>query len=137
MPLLRWTLVACLIAGMPGLGITSSNRALAARLADASNKDKIIGVWEITKGGETIPKGALFEFTKEGKLKMTVKIEDRTINLEATYKVEKDQLKTAMTGPDGKKMEDTDTIEKLTDTEMVLKDSKGKVVEFKRKKKEK
>ncbi len=137
MQLLRWTLVGCLSVGLASLGITSPNRAVAARLADASNKDKIIGVWEITKGGDNVPKGAIFEFTKDGKLKMTAKIEERTVKLEATYKVEGDKLKTAMTGPDGKKVEDTDTIEKLTDADMVLKDSKGKIVEFKKKKKEK
>lgn len=135
MQVLRWVFVGCLIAALAGASQTSVNCAVAAPAAEASNKEKILGVWEMTKGDEKVPKGATFEFTKEGKVKMTATIEGRKISFELTYSVDGNKLKTVSPGKDGKKVEDIDTIEKLTDTEMVLKDSKGKVVEFKKKKK--
>jgi uncharacterized protein (TIGR03066 family) len=133
MQLLRWALGGCLIAVL----VYASCSGEAARAAEASNKEKIIGVWEIVKGGGNVPKGATFEFTKDGKLKINATVEGQTISLDATYSVEGDKLKTAVPGPGGQKVEDTDTIQKLTDTEMILKDSKGKVVEFKKKTKKK
>ncbi|HEY7425672.1 MAG TPA: hypothetical protein VH682_15685 [Gemmataceae bacterium] len=132
MQLPRCILVGCLIVGLTGL---SSYGGAARAAEEASNKDKIIGVWQITKGGDKTPKDATFEFTKDGKVKMTAVVDGRKVTLEATYSVEGNKLKTVGPGPGGKKVEDTDTIEKLTDTEMILKDAKGKVVEFKKKKK--
>lgn len=134
MLLLRWTLAVGLFAGFLALGQVSSNPAFADEPAKAANKDKIVGVWEITKGGGDVPKDAAFEFTKDGKLIMTATVQGRKINIEGSYSVDGNQLKTVQTAPGGKKIEETDTIEKLTDTEMVLKDNKGKVVEFKKKK---
>jgi len=130
MQVLRWVSVGCLIAVL----VHASFSVEAARAAEASNKEKIIGIWEITKGVKA-PKDATFEFTKDGKLKMTATIDGKTINFDTTYSVDGNKLKTVSPGPGGKKVQETDTIQKLTDTEMILKDSKGKVVEFKKKKK--
>ena len=47
-----------------------------------ANKDKIVGVWEFVKSSDpkTIPPpGATIEFTKDGKLKMVVKIEGKEL----------------------------------------------------------
>lgn len=133
MRLLRWTLALGLIAGFVVVHESSSNRARADD-AKTANKDKIIGIWEITKGGGDVPKDATFEFTKDGKIKMTANINGKPIKMEAAYSISGNKLKTIHSAPGGKKMEETDTIEKLTDTEMILKDAKGKVVEFKKKK---
>jgi len=131
MRLFRWALVGCLIAGLA----QTSFHGDAARAAEASNKEKIVGVWETGKGGARVPKDSKIEFTKDGKVKAASKIEGRTITLEATYSIEGDKLKFVIKGPDGKKVEDTVTIQKLTDTEMIYKDSKGGVAEFKKAKK--
>jgi uncharacterized protein (TIGR03066 family) len=37
------------------------------------NKTKIVGVWEVAKG--ELPKGSTMEFTKDGKLKVTINVE--------------------------------------------------------------
>jgi uncharacterized protein (TIGR03066 family) len=95
------------------------------------NAEKIIGKWEVTKG--EVPAGSLVEFTKDGKLKITLKAEGKDISLEGTYKVEGDILKSAMKVGD-KEITDTDTIKTLNKTTLILEDTKGKVVEFKRKK---
>lgn len=144
MQLLRWSLVGCLIVGLAGCGGPSTKKPASPAGSNPStgqpkpkppesNKDKIIGTWELTKGGGETAPGSTFEFTKDGKTKMTAKVGDKTINMDATYKVEGNKLLTTAKGPDGKEDTNTDTIVKLTDTEMVLESKEGKV-EFKKKK---
>jgi len=123
-------LVCGLSLGIVGIG--------GASLADdkdkkeVPNKDKVIGIWEVTKSGSGIPPGATFEFTKDGKLKVTIKADGKEVTVEGTYKVEGDTITSA--GPKGEKP-DKNKIKKLTDTELVTEDEKGKVDEFKKKKK--
>jgi uncharacterized protein (TIGR03066 family) len=98
-----------------------------------TNAEKIIGKWEVTKADEG-PVGALVEFTKDGKLKLTLKVGDKELSMEGTYKVEKDKLKTTVKAFD-KEVSDIDTIKTLNETMLILEDTKGKVTELKRKKK--
>ncbi len=117
---MRWfysVIMPCFILGLAGCG--------------GSNKDKIIGVWEVAKSGSGAPAGATIEFTKDGKMKMTVSMNGKEMSMEGTYSVEGDKL-TATAGPKGEK--DTATIKKLTDSELVIEDSKGKTDELKKKK---
>lgn len=144
MQLLRWTLAGSLIVGLAGCGNpTSTSPTNAPKPTDGSkptnpsnvemsNKDKIVGVWEIVRGGK-LPPGTTFEFTKDGKMKVAMKVQDKTMNMEGTYTVEGDKLKNAGKGPDGKEQKETDTIVKLTDTELVLKDEHKTTIEFKKK----
>ena len=96
-----------------------------------ANKDKVVGTWEMVKG--TLPQGSTLEFTKDGKLKITLTIDDKKTTLEGSYTLDGDKLKTKITGPDGQEHSDTDTITKLTDKEMSLKDTKDQRTELKRK----
>ena len=58
----------------------------------------------------------------------------RDISHEGTYSVDGDKLKTAIKDTDGKEQSDTDTITKLTDKELVIKDSKSdELLTFKKK----
>jgi uncharacterized protein (TIGR03066 family) len=100
------------------------------------NKTKIVGTWELVKSTakEGAPPGTLVEFTKDGKFKLSVKAGDKEIKIDGTYSLDGDKLKTAMKGPDGKEISDTDTITKLDDKELTLKGSKGEITEFKKKK---
>lgn len=106
--------------------------ACGARAADDDNAKKIIGVWVVEKA-EEIPAGATVEFTKDGKLLLVAKINDKELKLEGTYKVEKDKLMTKMKIGD-KVTEDTDTITKLTDEALELTDKDKKTATFKKKK---
>src|SRR5207244_11992634 len=92
----------------------------------ATNAEKIVGKWAVTEG--EVPAGSLVEFTKDGKLKFAVKLGDKDLSLEGTYKVEGDKLKTTMKLGD-KEINDTDTIKTLNETMLILEDTKGKVVE--------
>jgi uncharacterized protein (TIGR03066 family) len=95
--------------------------------------DKLIGKWEVTKGTQGLAPGAVVEFAKEGKLRMTFKIDDVEQTLEGTYKLDKDKLKTEVKVGD-EKHEDTDTVKKLTDEELELENADGKTLFLKKKK---
>lgn len=89
-------------------------------------KAKLVGTWE-TKEGFTI------EFTKDGKLTVTVKVEDKAISVGGTYSVEGNKLTVALKEGAQEKKE-TATIKKLDDKELVTVDAKGKEDTLKKKK---
>jgi uncharacterized protein (TIGR03066 family) len=96
-----------------------------------TNKDKLVGVWEVTKG-ETAPVGATVEFTKDGKMIVIIKDGDKTVKLDGTYTVEKDSI-TSVLKEEDKEHKETVKIKKLTDKELVVEEEKGKTIEFKKK----
>jgi uncharacterized protein (TIGR03066 family) len=103
----------------------------AAHGQDPTKKPaSIVGTWRPTKG--EIPAGATVEFTKDGKMKLTVTVSGQTVTGEATFKVDGDRITTSRLGPDGKEKADTAKIKKLTDKELVIEDDKGRALEFKR-----
>jgi uncharacterized protein (TIGR03066 family) len=132
MNLPRRSLVVCFVVGLFACGA-------AAR--EPSNKEKIVGNWEIAKG-ETVPPGTIFEFAKDGKMKMRFEVNGKKQTLEAEYTVEDDKLTLTLLDAsgkplkarDGKEAKETVTITRLTDEEFVVKDQKGKVDQFKKKK---
>ncbi|HEY1861446.1 MAG TPA: TIGR03066 family protein, partial [Gemmataceae bacterium] len=96
-------------------------------------KDKLVGVWEATKGDA--PKGATLEFSKDGKLKIAFEADGKKIAIEGTFKVDGDSLETNLKGPDGKEHKETMKIKTLTEKELVTEDEKGKIDEFKKQEK--
>jgi uncharacterized protein (TIGR03066 family) len=131
---LRSTLLASLAAGL----LAASAPAALGDDKDkdkAINKDKLVGTWEIVKStaADSVPPGTLVEFTKDGKLNITVEADGKKITLKGSYSLEGNTLKTKITGPDGQEQSDSDTITKLTDKEMSLKDKKDQRTELKKK----
>ena len=123
----------------PLFAIALGLAVLAPRFAAADEKKddfaaKIVGTWELVKSEEpNAPPGATATFTKDGKFIVEAKVNGMELKFEGTYKVEKDQLHTEMKlGEEIKK--DTDTIKKLTDTELETVDKDKKVTTFKKKK---
>jgi uncharacterized protein (TIGR03066 family) len=97
-----------------------------------SKAEKLVGTWELVKaGGKDLPKGAAtMEFLKDGKLKQTAGGK----TAEGTYKLEGDTIHSKVKAG-GQEHEDADTIETLTDTDLVTVNQKTKEKdEFKRKK---
>src|SRR5262249_26597235 len=117
MRVLGVTLVACVALGLS---------AWTEDKKPASNAEKIVGTWEGLTGAS---RGSLVEFTKEGKVKVTVEGEGRPRTMEGTYKVEKDTLTVAL-----EEGGQTVTIKSLTETKLVLQNKGGDTAEFKRKK---
>ncbi len=98
-----------------------------------SNKDKIVGVWELTRSEDgSAPIGALVEFTKDGKMIVTVKSGDKTDKIEGTYSIDKDMITSSIKVKDEDK-KNTVTIKKLTDKDFVVVNKDGKADEFKKK----
>jgi uncharacterized protein (TIGR03066 family) len=81
MKVLRSALVGCLFLGLTAVAQAETKKDDK----DASNKEKLIGTWVSVKGD--LPEGTTVEFTKDGKLKMNVKIQDKTIAIEGKYEV--------------------------------------------------
>ena len=92
---------------------------------------KIVGTWEVTKS-DHVPVGTTAEFTKDGKLTVVIKA-DKEVKLAGTYKIEKGTLVYKLTA-DGKEVEETDDIIKLTDDALELRDKDKKSTAFKKKK---
>ena len=107
--------------------------------AGARAEDKIdyakmlVGKWEVTKADEgRAPKGSTIEFTKDGKVKAIVKIEDKEETISGTYKVDGDTLTLTVKMGDEEQSQ-TITITKISKTEMTTKNKDGKVAELTRK----
>jgi uncharacterized protein (TIGR03066 family) len=124
MKLLRIALVGVLVFGVTAL------RAADVKEKEV-DKDKLVGVWEATDKSQTIPPGSTLEFTKDGKIKMVIKVKDKTENIGGTYKIEGDSLKVTLKA---EKEEHTETIKvkTLTDKELVTVDEKKKEDTFKK-----
>ncbi len=91
---------------------------------------KLVGKWEITKTQGDVPKGTIVEMTKDGKLKVTAEFNGKKLELEGSYSVDGEKLKTKIKGPDGSEVEDTDTIKSVTDDKLVISDKDGKESEL-------
>jgi uncharacterized protein (TIGR03066 family) len=106
----------------------------AARADEKEYPKLIVGTWEVTKAEEgTIPKGAVIEFAKDGKVKYTGKKGDAIEMQEGTYKLAGNKL-TVTVKEEGKEQSHTATITRLTDTEMAVDDEGGKKAELTKKK---
>jgi uncharacterized protein (TIGR03066 family) len=98
--------------------------------AGTDNAKKIVGVWELVKG-EGPPPGSVVTFTKDGKLKLEAKKDDKDVVITGTYKVTDDKIELKLKVKDETK-EISHKIAKLTDKELVI-DHEGKgTIEFKR-----
>ena len=104
---------------------------LASALLGVAGTDtgkKLIGVWADAKA-----EGKSIEFGKDGKLKLTEKVGDKTTTVSGTYAL-KEGLLVITFVPPGKEKAVTDSgkITKLTDKELIIEDRKGKSMEYKR-----
>jgi uncharacterized protein (TIGR03066 family) len=94
---------------------------------------QLVGKWECTKADEgTLPVGSVVEFTKDGKMKVTVKQGDQEMTIDGTYTVEAHKFTFALKMGD-QEHKDTITVKKISDKEMSTEDKDGKKVEMKKK----
>ncbi len=126
----------------PGsVAVLSALVALAGSLcqaAEPSNKEKIVGTWEVAKSSDPdkVPLKSTFEFHKEGKFKINFKQDEQVILLEGTYTVDGETVNMTPQGAEGKEAASKLRITKLTETDLVIErknDKKTVTVEFKKK----
>jgi uncharacterized protein (TIGR03066 family) len=94
---------------------------------------KLVGTWEAVKGSETLPLGSTLEFSKEGKLKLTIKQADESKVLAGSYKVEGATIKITLK-VEGMENSETLKVTKLSDKDLVIVDEKDKKDVLSRKK---
>jgi uncharacterized protein (TIGR03066 family) len=103
------------------------------RRAESQNADKLVGTWKLVKAAGKEPKGDMtLTFTKDGKLAFTMKLGDKEVKADGTFKLDGDKI-TSVTRFGGKEMTEVHTIQTLNETTLITKDSKGEVTEFKKK----
>jgi uncharacterized protein (TIGR03066 family) len=96
---------------------------------ESTIQEKLLGRWEATKG--EIPPGSVLELTRDGKLKMTIKVEGKAMSDESTFVVQGEAIKTThKEGP--REVTETLKIKTLTDKMLVTEDERGKTEEFKK-----
>ena len=94
---------------------------------DKVDLKKLMGKWE-PKDGKIV-----IEFADKGKLLMVVDFGGKSEKIEGTYKLDGNKLEVVISFA-GKEQKEMLTVKKLTDTELVTSDSKGKDETLKRKK---
>ena len=94
---------------------------------------KLIGKWEPAKKEKDAP-AIVIEFAEKGKLSVTFTVNDKAQKIDGTYTVDGNKINVKLSFG-GKDQEETQTVSKLTDDELVSKDSKGKEETLKRIKK--
>jgi uncharacterized protein (TIGR03066 family) len=126
---------------MRALGILLSTAAVvtligagSAQEKKATNKEKIIGTWDMVK---SVPKAfwkqGTIEFTKDGKFTLAGKVDGKAWKIEGTYEVDDDKL--TMRQKDNIKEVEGHTIKALKEKDMVWEDKMGDKIataEFKR-----
>jgi uncharacterized protein (TIGR03066 family) len=105
------------------------------------DKAKIVGTWKpAASGGKAAMEDVVIQFTKDGKLKVTMKaapglapggkkVPAQTHTIDGTYLIEGDKLTIALK-QGGKEHKETGTIKTLTDKKLVTVNPKGSEREF-------
>jgi uncharacterized protein (TIGR03066 family) len=116
--------------GMAAVVVVLSANARAAE--DPDYAKMLIGKWQVTKSeAPEVPVGTTYEFTRDAKVKCTVKKGESLETHESAYKVEKDTL-TVVSKKDGEEKTMKITTVKMTDKELTTKGEDGKVVELRK-----
>jgi uncharacterized protein (TIGR03066 family) len=99
--------------------------------AGSDTAKKLIGVWELSKADNSPPGAVTVEFTKDNKLKLRIKANDKELKIDGTYELKDNDIVSMLTF-EGQTKTETNKIKKLTEKELVIEDEKGKVEEYKR-----
>jgi uncharacterized protein (TIGR03066 family) len=97
---------------------------------DDSVKAKLVGTWEV-ESGKGLRKGAKVQFTKDGKVLITTKGDDKERKIGGTYKVEGTTI-TLITKHDDKERKLEIKVSKVDDKQLVVEGRKGQTLTFKK-----
>lgn len=108
--------ISCALACCLVIGLANCSKAEDDKKKEPTNKEKIVGTWELVQTAGAMPVGSTIEFTKDGKVKVLQKRKGAEPE-EASYVVEGDMIQFLTS--EGKPA-DKRKIIKLSDKELVL-----------------
>lgn len=111
---MRAAIVSLVVIGFAGFACAAD---------DKIDAKKLIGKWEPAKESKELK--MVLDIQEKGKLELTVTVGEKSDKVTGTYALEGNKM-TVELSFNGKTKKDTMTITKLTDTEFVTKDEKGK-----------
>ncbi len=117
--------------GVALVGLVASAAPLPVKADDTATL--IVGQWVITKSSGDAPEGTVVDFTKDGKVKVVIKMDPKELTIEGKYTLEKDKLTMELKAGD-MEVKEVLTIKKLTAEDLELKDKDDKVDVLKKKK---
>jgi uncharacterized protein (TIGR03066 family) len=127
------------LAGALVLGVAAAARADEEKGGKDDIQKKLVGKWELVKFKGKDPKakgpppGTTLEFTKGGKVVITLEAEGKKMSMDGTYKVEGKGFKLTTKRGDTENTEAVQVV-KVDDKELVLRGEKdGNELTFKRK----
>ena len=124
MKMLRLVLAAFVVASLNASAMAADEKADVKKL--------IVGKWEAVQVDEnTLPKGAIIEFTKDGKLKVTAKKDGKDESVEGTYTVD-GQTFTYKLKLGEQELSAKITVKKISATELDTANPEGLKVSFKK-----
>jgi uncharacterized protein (TIGR03066 family) len=118
---MRSLLLCALVAQVAHFSLSADDKK-----ADPIDAKKLVGKWRAKEGA---PGG--FDFKGGGKVTMIATLADQPVKFEGTYKVDGNKLVVTVEFG-GKDQATAFTVTKLTDTELVMRDEKGKEVKLSR-----
>ena len=125
--LLAASVVACLLTA----GVRADDKKDEKK---ADNAKLIVGKWKITKARQNgPPEGTQIEFTKDGKISITVEVNGEKRMLEGTYKLDGNKM-TITREQNGQENKQDVTIKKLDDTKLVVSGAEDQESELTRQK---
>ncbi len=99
--------------------------------AGGDTAKKLVGVWQLTKADNAPPGGLTVEFTKDNKLILRIKANEKELKIEGAYEVKGNDIVSKLTF-EGQTKTETNKIKSLDEKQLVIEDEKGKVEEYKR-----
>jgi uncharacterized protein (TIGR03066 family) len=115
-----------------------SGSPMSSKPAERTNKEKLVGTWEVVKSRENFPPGTTLEFTRDGKVRFSVTDVKRPETMDGTYSLDGDTLNVTLGPPGDRGKHHTMKITKLTDKELITEETNpaGQIderLEFKKK----
>ncbi len=87
----------------------------------ADTAKSLVGTWEISHAGHGAPPiGSVYEFSQDGKVTITAKIDGKETILNGTYRVDGDRLHLNLKLGNKEEKEDDFTIARISDNQLVI-----------------
>jgi uncharacterized protein (TIGR03066 family) len=112
--------------------VTAIGKAADDPKEKPDNARLLVGKWEVTAAKKELPVGAVLQFSKDSKMKITISEGGMDMNTDAVYKVEADKIHFTLKLDGKEEKKDPLTIKKISETVLILEADRGITFELKR-----